>query len=141
MGSSLSVWSVLRCCLSLAMPDYSHLATELGEVWFLVVFGVSSLDPLSVTDLSLLGSSLTMRSSPDLERPLVCQALRWPLGASRVQECRWRFSTLRLSVLLCPCEVHHVWGCRFLWRKKCFLARVLFGNMQNCAAVKNPEAI
>ena len=54
MGSSLSVWSVPRCCLSLAVPDFSHL-----------------------------GSSLSLRSSPDLERSSVCQDFRWPFeGAS-----------------------------------------------------------
>ena len=136
LGASVAVLSDTH--LSLSLRSFSRLGSSLS-VWSIPRFG------------SHLGSSLSLRSLRNLvPRCLRCvkawilvvrdgffhfwgslfrgalptwsghQCARIFAGPSK--ERRWRFS--RLSVLLCPCEVYHVWGRRFLWWKKCLSARL-----------------
>ena len=104
LGASVAVLSDTHLGGSLSLRSFSRSGSSLSE-WSIPHFG------------SHLGSSLSPQTFPHLELSSVCQDFHWPFeGVS--------MTVLASSVLLCPCEVHHVWGRRFLWRKKCFSARL-----------------
>ena len=110
LGASVAVLSDTHLGGSLSLRSFSRLGSSLS-VWSIPRFG------------SHLGSSLSQRSLRNLA--LSFEELSRPGAVISVPG----FSlALRRSVddgsRVCPCEVHHVWGRRFLWWKKCLLARL-----------------